>query len=328
MGFIDRLPGPFWLAYIILFLLQSTLNMLLAWQDGFLPVSKIEPLLFLYPFWLWIPLALVTHLNNVAGEALANFRPLLKMDDEAFKRLEYEFTTMPSRGVILSGIVWGILYVILNLIALPDVQVVYGWKDWLTGVVFLEGLISYLFGSVIYYHAIRQLWLVDRTVKLVKQFNLFHLDPIYAFSRLTSQTGISWVILLTFTLLVFPLRFASLLPLATMGFQVALALAAFVVPIWSVHRKLVSEKRRLQAELNQRVEATFQRLHRCLDENRLDEVDGLNSAMSGLSSEREVLAGIPTFPWRAGTLTGFLSAVALPVALFLVQLVIERWLGG
>ena len=94
-----------------------------------------------------------------------------------------------------------------------------------------------------------------------------------------------------------------------------------------MNSRLVSEKRRLLAELDQRVKATLAGLHRCLDNNALAEVAQLNSAIVGLNAEREILTRIPTWPWRAGMFTGLLSIVVLPIMLFLLQLVLARWLG-
>jgi len=69
-------------------------------------------------------------------------------------------------------------------------------------------------------------------------------------------------------------------------------------------------------------------LHRCLDDNALVEVAQLNSAIVGLNAERDILAKIPTWPWRAGMFTGFLSIAVLPIVLFLLQFLLARWFGG
>jgi hypothetical protein len=39
------------------------------------------------------------------------------------------------------------------------------------------------------------------------------------------------------------------------------------------------------------------------------------------------LNGIPTWPWRGGTLAGFLSVTLLPIILFIIQLGIASLLG-
>jgi hypothetical protein len=234
---------------------------------------------------------------------------------------------MPARSVILSCVIWSIVYVILVYLN-RGVFAAYGMGTFFTLILLLEGLLSFSTASAIYYHSLRQLRLVNRTVRMVKKVNLFQIDPVYAFSRVTSRTGISWMIMLSLTLLTFPVQLTNVPVLAILVLQVLLALAAFVLPLRFVNQYLVSEKRSLLAELNQRVERTLERLHRHLDENEMGEVAELNEAITALNAERDILTSIPTWPWRAGTLTGFLSALILPIILFLLQLVLEKLLGG
>jgi len=327
MGFIERLPTPYWFTYLIFFILQSTIFHGLAWIDGWLPAYTFSPILLLFPLWQWITLAIMTYSNKVSLQALSIFSPLLDVEESELKKLKYEFSTMPSRGVILSGVTWGIVYVILMYASFETIDVLYGLGTSFSTVLQLEGLIAYLTGSAIYYHSFRQLSLISRTVKMVKQFNLFRLDPVYAFSRVTSFIGVSWMVMLSLTLLLFPIQLVSGLNLAIMIIQVVLGVAAFVLPLWFVHRRLRSEKIRLTAELNRQVESISARLHRCLDENNMGPVTQLKDAMLGLTAEREVLNGIPTWPWYSGTLTGFLSATILPIVLFIIQIAIGKLLG-
>ena len=188
--------------------------------------------------------------------------------------------------------------------------------------------VSFCVGGVIYYHTVRQLRLVGRTVSMVGQFDLFRLDPVYAFSILTSRTGVGWVVLLTLTLLLVPLEIGTVPELTLLILQITLAMGAFLLPLRAVNRRLVSEKRRLLAELNQRTESALTRLHQLIDENTLQEVHELNDGLKGLTIERELLAKIPTWPWRSGLFTGFLSVIVFPIILFLVQFVLGRWLGS
>lgn len=326
MDFIERLPIPYMLTYLLLFIVQSMVIHVLAWADGWIPVYTSNPLLFLFPLWQWMPLAIMTYSKTVSRQALSTFSPLLDTEEDELKRLKYEFSTMPSRGVILSGVIWGIIYIILTYATFDAFHVSNGLGTFLSAVLVLEGLITYMTGSAIYYYSFRQLSLVNHTVKMARQFNLFRLDPVYAFSRVTSLIGGSWMIMLSFTLLVFPIQLVGGLILAILALQVVLALAAFVLPLWFVHLRLESEKLRLLAELNQWVESTSSKLHRCLDKNDLGPVTQLKDAMLGLTAERDVLNGLPTWPWLPGTLTGFLSATILPIVLFIIQLAIQKFL--
>lgn len=326
MAAVNQLPIPYWLTYLALFMLQVMVFHVVAWLDGWVPPFTFEPLNVSFPLWTWAPLAIMTYLDSIALWALSSFSPLMNVQDETIRRLEYEFTTMPARSVIISGVIWSIIYVIFTIQAFHTLYVAFELGTLARVHAVTMGLIAFFVGSTIYYHSIRQLRLVSRTVKKVKRFNMFRLDPVYAFSRLTAHTGVAWVIFISLALLIYPIELTPLPFLATLFLQVLLALAAFMLPLWNVHQRLVWEKRGLLAELNQRVEATLERLHRCLDEDELGEMGQINSALAGLAAERQVLIKIPTWPWRARTLTGFLSAILLPLVLFLIRLAIENGL--
>jgi hypothetical protein len=111
MDFVKRLPFPYWLTFLVLFILQSILAHIVAWIDGWLPAFTFSPILLIFPMWLWGPLASMTYLNSVALGALSTFSPVLNIEEGKVKKLKYEFTTMPTRSVLLSGVIWSIVYV-------------------------------------------------------------------------------------------------------------------------------------------------------------------------------------------------------------------------
>jgi len=267
----------------------------------------------------------MTYLDAIALDALSKFSPLLDISPESRRRLEYEFTTMPARGVLIGSLISMGIYIFYTVLAYP-IYVTLGFRS--LGIVhtIIDGLIVFPIAGAFIYHTMRQLRLVHHTVKLVKQFDLFRLDPVYAFSVLTSRTGIGWIFLATFTLLISPLQVSYSIEIGPFV-GAALSLAAFVLPLWIVHQRLVQEKNNLLAEHGQRVKSALARMHRAVDENDLDDVPHLNSVLEGLNNERIILEKIRTWPWRTETLTGFLSVIVLPIILFLMQLAIQKWLN-
>lgn len=323
MAAVERLPGPYLLFYLVLFLLLATVNHALAWVDGWLPVFGLDPILLLFPLWISLPPAIMTYLNSVAGNALAGFSSLLELEPEQLAELRYEFTTLPARGVILSSIAWFVIFLLPAGISSGPWARATGASLDFTLFMLVEGGIAFVTsGSTIYYHSLRQLGLVSRTVQLVKTFNLFRLDPVYAFSRLTSRTGAAWMLLLSLNLLTFPIEVTGPVTVSLYVLLAGLAVVAFVLPLQFVRRRLIAEKRRLLAELDRRLEATLARLHRALDAAEMAEMDPLDHALVALNAERDALNRIPTLPWRGGTLRAFLSAIALPLVLFILQTLI------
>ena len=325
MRFIHSLPVPFWLTYLILFALQGTLNFVIAWGERSLPAAFVR-ILLIFPLWQWIPLAIVTFLNDTAKKVLDSFRPLLKIDDEQFSLLKAEFTTMPARGVLFSSLFWLVFYLIIFMLYKDSYRTV-GFGPNIRWVTFIEGALCYSTGGVIYFHSLRQLALINRTVKRVERFNLFELEPVYAFSRLTALTGISWMLMLGLTLLFFPPVLAPGLMLLLSFLMLIFAFSAFAFPLRAVNQHLAQEKQALLAEHQRRVEATLSLFHNHLDQGNLTGMEQFDKAIASLTAERKILDDIPTWPWRTATLTGFLSAAVLPVVLLLIQIAIQRWLS-
>jgi hypothetical protein len=54
----------------------------------------------------------------------------------------------------------------------------------------------------------------------------------------------------------------------------------------------------------------------------------LNSALSAIRKEREALLLVPTWPWQPGTPRSVAAALALPLAIWLLQNVMQRVLGS
>ena len=327
MASIQRLPIPYGIAYVILFLLEVAVLHGLGWLDGTLPPFSFDPLYLLFPLWVWGPLAIMTYLDEVALHALRDFQPLLAEHEAEVPRLQYELTTLPSRSVWISGLLWTGVFVAMMYVGFPVVVREYSYGPAAIAGSWIFGLFSFATGSAVYYHTIRQLRLVSRTLGLVERVNLFHLDPVYAFARLTAKTGVSWLLLAGVTLIIFPLGLINVTVVALYLTQVLFALGAFILPLWNVHQRLVAEKRRLLAGVNRRLEVAIHRLHVALDGDDLARVKEIDTALAGLGSERNVLAGIPTWPWRTATFSGFVSALVLPIALFLLQLALKKLLG-
>jgi hypothetical protein len=324
---VGRLPVPYWFVYLLLFIGELLVIHAVAWITGTVQYPGFDAALISFPIWLWGSLAVMTYLDRVALDALRAYRPLLAGDATNMNELEHRFTTMPPRAVLANSLLWTVFFLLLWALGSPIVSQRYSLDalGWATA--FIAGLASFAIGSAIYLHTVHQLRLVRRTLDSVPRFNLFQLGPVYAFSRLTARTAIAWVALLTVTVISFPPELRLAVGPALWLLQGGLALAAFIVPLWSVHQRLGAEKHELLADHGRQVEVAIGRLHNRLDADDVSTTTAAKDALLALASEREFLERIPTWPWRAGTLTAVLSAVALPLVLFLVQDIVRHWLG-
>lgn len=322
---VRRFPLPYGLTYLLLFLLTVLIHHIVDWADGSVPAFHFFPLDCFYPLLIWGSLATMTYLDDAARQALHRFSPLLDLHPETLQRLEYEFTTMPPRGLIVRTVFWTIQYVLFMVLFYLPIMVP-RLHTTLPTVVFALVLGFVGFNNGLFFHTSRQLLLVNRTVRLVKRFDLFRLEAVYAFSHLTARTGVALLLLLSLILLIVPVQLTLVPLLIFQGAGIVLALAAFALPLWVVHERLNAEKRSLLAALDERIKSALARLHDAMDEHQPADVVQLSSALQGLSIESGILEKIRTWPWSRGTLTGFLSAVVLPLVLFFVQLAIQKWL--
>jgi hypothetical protein len=315
---IRTLQFSSWLFYLGFCFALILLLGAVAWLEG--ETSEYNLLIaFDGAMYITYYLALMHYLDGTAGRALRRFRPLLQVNDEEFARLHYELTTLPARPTLVAGGV-GVLVTLASMPFVPD-DAIMGMGRLISRPSLQLGFIA---GNAViftfFYHTIHQLRVVSRIHATVTRVNLFRREPAYAFSQLTARTGLGWILALSIGLMprIGPLLtnqghiwlWAPLLPLAVL---------LFVLPLASMHGLLVREKRHLQEEVEQRIEVALQKLHAQMDAGELATIGGVKTLMDSLTVERDLLAKIPTWPWKAGTLTGFISALLLPVSIWFFQ---------
>jgi len=113
--------------------------------------------------------------------------------------------------------------------------------------------------------------------------------------------------------------------LSASGFAVWLALA--VTASLCLLRQALSRLPQVMGAVAARVEAVLTTLHRSLEDPAASNIDTINKGLASLLLERDLIAKSPTWPWTPGTLRAFASSVILPIVLFLLTLILERWIG-
>jgi hypothetical protein len=69
---------------------------------------------------------------------------------------------------------------------------------------------------------------------------------------------------------------------------------------------------------------TISRIHGQINADDYKNIAGLNTAMSALVVERDIIGGISIWPWQASTLRGFATTLLLPIFLWLVTRPLDR----
>jgi hypothetical protein len=330
IDWVRRLPGPSWLFYLVLWLALFLMANAVKWLDGSEPLGTIKPFYTVGASDGVYYLALMHYLKGAASVALRAFRPALTVSEVGYNKLRYQLTTLPARGALLAGGIGGAIAA-LAVLSNPTVPNSY-YHTSLLATAFGSAdaiLIFACFGACIY-QTIHQLTMVSRIHATATRINLFQPDPLYAFSGLTARTAMGYLLLADTAVLImyeFTLE-ADLMTLGIMAFMVALATVTFVLPLLGMHRRMVEEKTRLESEANQRLEATIAELHRRVDGGDFTDImSEVNSAIESLEIELSLLAKISTWPWQPGTLRVAISPVLLPVAVWLIQRLLERVAG-
>ncbi len=330
-AWVDRLPVPSWSFYLVVVLVLSLLLVIVPWVEGAFPVGTVFPVQLFMPVMITLLLAMLHYLDNRASSALMTLRPALKASKEEASRLHYELTTLPARPTLLASLATVILILLLGVIGGREssIEVFVPWP--VSGnLVYFVYLIGFWNFGAFAYHTIHQLGVINRIYTRYTHIDLFRLRPLYAFSSITALTAVMLALAAYGWNALNPegLQDLNLVTIGILFLITALALAAFVWPLLGIHRLLAEEKGRLLDECALRLEAAIAELHERMDSGELEGIDRLNLAMSSLEIEQQALDRIPTWPWQPETPRLLVTALALPLGLWLLQYVLQLLLGS
>ena len=326
MTWIDRLPLPAWVVYLLFLLVMIVANNARTWLDGSAPPGSFDIPRITDGVYSVYFLALIHYLNGVAGRALARFRPLLDASDAEFQRLTYSLTVLPAGlgyVALLAGAALALGGILLDPLAfgLTSASPLFAWVYMVAVVTFNTAL---LVAFVL--HGIRQLRLIDRLYARAAPVDMLNPAPLHALSAVTARTGLGVILFAWFMVVQDPTP--GLNPVSIFGVTTLLLLgtASFVLPLSGMHERLVDEKNRLLAAVGRRLSVTFDLLHANVDTQNLDRTDKINQTIASLKAERDILAHLPTWPWQPETPRVFLTAVVLPVVVWVLTALLERLL--
>lgn len=329
LDWLDGLPLPNWMAMLAIYLIVVLMLHASVWIDGVVPFGTPDGGAFFNGLWSVIPLFFLLNLDRIATRAVDKFSVLVPSKRKELERIRYEMTNIPARPVLALTM---LMATILLIAAYFDPAFLYqGISSLVSLTLFMiVGIFSYSFAPILLYHGVRQLNLVAKAYRLVGEVNLFRLQPLYAFSGLTMVSSLFWVLLLNMNLIsnaVFAESETDILfsTVINMPF-LFLAFATFLFPLWGIHRRIQNKK---EAELDQngmQVEKSHQTLYRHLNKNDFKKGSDMEKSLASLYRMREQIEKVPTWPWNPGTLRSFLSAVFLPLGVWLLQQVLSRFL--
>jgi hypothetical protein len=324
---IDRLPGPRWIAFAGIAIVGSLLQHAQLWSTGRVEVGTPDRV---QVYWglviaggLWLP----GYLERSARASFERFRPALQLSSGEADRLGYELTIIPGRMSALITLLSAAV-TIGAFVGDPEGSSVAGLPPAMLALAFVIQTVMAAVILQVLYRLIRQVRLVREILDQHVEVNVFRPGPLHAIAALTARPGAVLTLLLATVVVVVPFStdpVAFLIAWAPLLIVPPLvAIAAFVAPLTGAHARLEAQKEQLVGELAGRLSGLVAEINRDADAGRLDRADGLNKMLGSLLQERDVLARLPTWPWSIGTLRSFLSAIFLPLTLFVIQQLISR----
>ena len=321
---IRRLPLPWLLVYLLIALGFSLLNVVIPWLEGGLSPGDFDPYQLNFQIWLLVVLVAGDYYLGAAGSAIDEFRPALSVDDETFHRLRYEYTQVPARaGWLITGFaavfsVWAVSF------GRPYQQ---------SGLSAVALYLTALFMFWLVFFFMFYLWRVVRKTAdlygLVREINFFHLEPLYAFSGLSSRIAIFLVlagVLSYLTNVVFAESPNAAGFAFFTGINVAVAIGTFLYPLYGIHLRLAATKEQVAKANDVRLEAAYRELHRRTDARELEGMADLHHEIQAILEFRREIQATSTWPWEPGTLRAVVTALLLPIVLWATQQVLQRFL--
>ncbi|HSG15154.1 MAG TPA: hypothetical protein VLE70_02380 [Anaerolineae bacterium] len=325
---VERRPGLSWSYYLGTGVVLLSIQAIVLWVEG-VPISGTtwKALAYLAAAIVYM-LGLIHHLDKRAVTALVTMRPALKADEQEHRRMRYQLTNLPALATLLASLAAFAFVFVTEAVGTPyrlDALAPFPVSANLLRIFYL--ICWFVFGTFLY-HTIHQLRVINHIYTYHTRIDLFRAKPLYAFSNLAALTAGSLAMISYGWFLANPwIDQTDPLVLIPMFFLSLFAVVAFVWPQMGIHRIQVAEKERLLDEASQRFEAAINELHRRMDDGELEEMTELNMAMASLEIEMNALGKTPTWPWEPEVLQLLVTALALPLGLWLIQLILQRTLG-
>ena len=327
IGAVGRLPVAAWIIYAVAALVVMLAIHVVHWVSGAIPAGAVRIPLLVTSTWSLVGLGMLDYSYRVARRSFNSFCTILAPSDAFDTKWLATFTSVPAKAAWLA-IPGGLAY--FGTIYLYD----HTFFGLLSGRL-LSDLFLVVFGicnSIVIvvncYQAIRDLITIENVQSLVVHPILFLRHPLFAFSGLSSYIAICFAAQTYIFWLAFPTALAN--PVAY-GFILVIAmpvaLACFFIPLAGMHQRMVAEKERLRSDTGRRIKETREQFHKHLEAMDLASMDAMNKALSSLILEEEYIRKIRTWPWEPSTLNAVLTAVFLPILLFIVERLLAKTLG-
>lgn len=326
LAWADRLPGHGWWLYPGFAIALFAWAHAVLWLSGIVPFGSIVPVVVIGVPYGPFALGALAYINHVAARSLASFWPATGWPDADRAVWTDRLVTTPA-GTGWACLLIGAALAIGSYIQAPMAFASTSASNPLP--VFVALLPMLLFGYSMLpagaVHIWRKLALVTRIHREATAVDPFDRAPLYAFSRLTAQAGLTFIVVATYSLTVNgAFQAGNVVSLVSVAASLVVGAASFVVPLWGIHDRLVREKEVLFADVERRLSSLGAEMYRRVDAGQFDGTKVVSEALAGVVVLRDRIARLPTWPWAPNLFRGFISALLLPIIVYLLS----RFVGG
>lgn len=320
---VDAAPIPNWLAYVGGYMAVAFIWHVAAWLDRAAAVPHLRVDLLFSAVWSVMPLILLHHLTALGGRSVDRLVPAVTNRSDELAALRSRMSTTPWWTVTaLSVLALGLA--LSQVLGSPDD--VYPGLAHPASSALAAVVLSFSFSCAftLVFQGVRELLGVRSAYALVGRVDVFRPRALYAFSGLTLQAGLFWLLLANLDLVASTNGFRDGLDAASVMAAAPFLLLApltFLTPLLGIHGRL-REARNAALDENGRLIGEYQRsLYRSLASADHDEVERWDRGLSSLYRVRDEVHKAPTWPWEPSTLGTFLTAVFVPMLVWLLQAV-------
>jgi len=329
IAWVELLPGPNWLFYLISLITLGIANNSILWIEGINPVGHFVFGESTDAIWAVGFLAFFHHNKAIAKEVLLEILPLIDTADENYSSLENRLLNLPAK---LGWLAIGMGTILLTPVSLTYANTTFSLLSSkvytvLTGTLFAAGFFAFIFQTM------RQLRIISSLQTSISGIDLLNLRPALAFSKFTSKTGMLLIFFVVFAVIQAIVLGSSVEDATEYSAWLALnlsmlagSLAIFVLPLASLRYKLLEEKKRYLEELNKLIKSIYAQIRERLSHNKLEETSELKTALEILLVEREDIRSVSTLPWETSTFRSFASTFLFPIILWAATRILERFL--
>lgn len=321
---IDQLPFPAWLFYIIIILAGEFLLNLVFWMDGSVPYWQYITLQSISFPLVILGLVFYHYLTKAGSKALQDFRPLLEAADDEIVKIDRELNYLPAWlnwVVLIWAVVGSTPYLFGSANLFGDIAPQTNLPITFVYIATVITVCPFLYQT---FRIVRQVRIIQDLYQQISNLNLLHLEPAHAFARLTASTGGGLILLMVAGTLYNPELRAGV---NAFGFfiMISFGIFIFVIPLIGMRNRLITEKVQRLEEISQLLQLSIDQIHSKVREQDNTDMLEAKSAMEALIEERTLIEKISTWPWDTGTIRGFSSTLLLPIVLWFITRLLERY---